>query len=141
MPEQEMRQRGSVSAAISTAMVRIVREYTGRGPTKAKTVINHDIVTVLMQDTMTKAEKALIAAGKQDIVLHMRQEMQRTMREDLIAVVEMNLERKVIAFMSDNHIEPDMAIEAFVLEPHEDTDRGLSDQDAQAIGSSPPSEL
>jgi hypothetical protein len=25
--------------------------------------------------------------------------------------------RKVIAFMSDNHVEPDMAVEIFVVEP------------------------
>jgi uncharacterized protein YbcI len=109
--------RGSTSNAISNASVRIVREYTGRGPTKARTVIARDLVVILFEDTMTRAERALVAAGKADLVLQMRKEFQNTMREDLVAAVEMNMERKVIAFMSDNHIDPDMAAETFVLEP------------------------
>jgi uncharacterized protein YbcI len=66
---------------------------------------------------MTKGERRLAQAGKVDTVLSMRHEFQRTMREDLVAAVEMLTERKVIAFMSSNHIDPDMAIEVFVLEP------------------------
>jgi hypothetical protein len=38
------------------------------------------------------------------------------MRDDLVGAVEQITERKVIAFMSDNHIDPDIAIESFVLE-------------------------
>jgi hypothetical protein len=39
------------------------------------------------------------------------------MRDDLVAVVERATERKVVAFMSQNHIDPDLAVEVFVLEP------------------------
>lgn len=39
------------------------------------------------------------------------------MRSDLIAVVEERTGRRVAAFMSDNHIDPDFAAEVFVLEP------------------------
>src|SRR5215213_3738579 len=102
---------GPVAAAIASSVVRLVREYTGRGP------ISPDLVTVVMGDMLTKAERKLVESGKADLVLNIRHEFQRTMRQDLIAAVEMMTERKVIAFMSDNHIDPDMAIEAFVLEP------------------------
>src|SRR5215212_987349 len=108
---------GPVAAAIASSVVRLVREYTGRGPTRARAAISPDLVTVVMGDMLTKAERRLVEDGKADLVLNIRQEFQRTMREDLIAAVEMLTERKVIAFMSDNHIDPDMAIEAFVLEP------------------------
>ena len=47
----------------------------------------------------------------------MRHRFQLAMREDLVGAVELATERKVIAFMSDNHIDPDMAAEVFVLEP------------------------
>jgi uncharacterized protein YbcI len=114
---QDGRPVGSASAAISNAVVRLLAEYTGRGPTKAKTTINNDLVAVLLQDTMTKAEKTLAATGQSQFVLDMRHRFQMTMREDLTAAVEMILERKVVAFMSDNHIDPDMAVELFVLEP------------------------
>jgi uncharacterized protein YbcI len=112
----------SPAAEISTTVVRLMAEYTGRGPTKAKTAISRDVVTVLLEDTMTKGERSLARDGKADLVLQLRQQFQRTMREDLVAGVEMILERKVIAFMSDNHIDPDMAVEVFVLEPPNDTD-------------------
>ena len=39
------------------------------------------------------------------------------MRHDLINGIEELLDRKVIAFMSDNHIDPDVAVEVFMLAP------------------------
>ena len=107
---------GSLSAAISNAIVRIMAEYTGRGPTKARTSIRDDLVVVLMQETLTKAERSLLAAGQHDFVLETRKRHQNTMREDFVAAVQILTERKVIAFMSTNHLEPDMAAELFVLE-------------------------
>jgi uncharacterized protein YbcI len=103
---------------ISTAAVQLLHEYTGRGPTKAKTLINGDVVTILLADTLTKGERTLVDNGRSDRVLELRHEYQLTMRDDLIAVVERQLERKVIAFMSQNHIDPDLAVEVFVLEPN-----------------------
>ena len=113
---------GSLSAAISNAVVRLTHEYTGRGPTKAKTTINHELVATVLKDTMTKAERSLVDNGKGDLVLQMRREFQQTMCTDLVSAVEMLMERKVIAFMSDNHIDPDMAVEIFVLEPKPEPD-------------------
>jgi uncharacterized protein YbcI len=102
---------------ISTATVRLLREYTGRGPTKAKTLINDDVVTVLLADTLTKGERKLVDSGRSDRVLQLRHDYQLTMRGDLIGIVEQQLDRKVIAFMSQNHIDPDLAVEVFVLQP------------------------
>jgi len=122
MYQEDERPRGEVAAAISNAVVRLTNQYTGRGPTKARTVIARDSVMVIMQDTLTRGERSLAEAGKADTVLHMRQQFQRMMRDDLVAAVEPLLERKVMAFMSDNHIEPDMAVEVFLLEPESESD-------------------
>jgi hypothetical protein len=46
-----------------------------------------------------------------------RRAFQRTMSDDLVAAVEEHSGRKVRAFLSDNHIDPDIAVESFVLEP------------------------
>jgi uncharacterized protein YbcI len=97
-------------------------EFTGRGPTKAKTSMNRDLITVVMQDTMTKAEKSLASNGDVKFVLDMRHRFQLAMKDELVGAVERLSERKVIAFMSDNHIDPDMAAEIFVLEPLPTTD-------------------
>jgi len=108
---------GSLTAAISNAIVRIMAEYTGRGPTKARTSIRDDLVVVIMKETLTKAERSLLAAGQGDFVLEVRKRHQDTMCEAFVAAVEMLTEREVIAFMSANHLEPDMAAELFLLEP------------------------
>jgi uncharacterized protein YbcI len=51
---------GAVSGKISGGAVRILHVYTGRGPTKAKTVINHDAVVIVLGDTLTRGERALV---------------------------------------------------------------------------------
>src|SRR3954466_5828670 len=105
------------AAEISTEAVGVLREYTGRGPTRARTMISEDVVTVLLADTLTKGERRLAENGHAERILELRHDFQQVMREDLIAVVERHLGRKVIAFMSQNHIDPDFAVEVFVLEP------------------------
>ena len=64
---------------------------------------------------MTKAELTFAARGKEDFVLEMRHAFQETATRDLIAAVERLTGRTVVAFISANHIEPDVAAEVFVL--------------------------
>lgn len=104
---------------ISTAAVQLLHEYTGRGPTKAKTLIHEDMVTIVLADTLTKGERTLVDNGRSDRVLQLRHDYQNVMRNDLVALVERQLDRKVVAFMSQNHIDPDLAVELFVLQPAE----------------------
>jgi uncharacterized protein YbcI len=109
--------RGEIAATISRESIRILRDYTGRGPTRARTVINDELVAITMVDTLTKGEARLVELGRSEHVLTTRYEYQRAMENDLIALVEGEMGRKVIAFLSANHIDPDIAVESFVLEP------------------------
>ena len=109
--------KGSISAAISSAVVQLMREYTGRGPTKARTYIDEDLITVVLQDTLTMGERSLVRDGETDLVLTSRKAFQRTMSTQLIAAIERHSGRSVFAFLSDNHIDPDIAVETFVLAP------------------------
>jgi uncharacterized protein YbcI len=111
----------SVNSRICDAAVRLLREYTGRGPTKAKATINGDSVMILLGDTLTRGERRLAATGKGDRVLQLRHDYQLTMGDELIAAVEGAVGRKVIAFMSQNHIDPDLAVEVFILQPEHST--------------------
>ena len=70
---------------------------------------------VLLEDSLTKAERRLADSGKADHVLATRHEFQKVMQTELVQVVEDALGRKVIAFMSANHIDPDMGVEVFVV--------------------------
>jgi uncharacterized protein YbcI len=97
--------------------VQTLNAYTGRGPTKSWPSIDGNPVSVVLRDTLTKGERSLVKDGRAQLVLDMRKAYQHTMREELIAGVEQHTGRKVIAFLSDNHIDPDIAIETFLLEP------------------------
>jgi uncharacterized protein YbcI len=116
---QERSSGGHQLTAISNAVVQIVREYTGRGPTQARASIRDNVVIVLMQETLLKAEHSLINDSKSALVVEMRRSFQQTMREELSAAVERLTARKVIAFMSDSHLEPDYSVEVFVLAPEQ----------------------
>jgi uncharacterized protein YbcI len=109
--------QSSVPAAISNAIRQLVADYTGRGPTRARTTIRDNVVVVLLEDTLTKGERRLVAKGRDHRVIDYRREFQDAMRDDAIASVERLTGRTVTAFMSANHIDPDLAAEVFVLEP------------------------
>jgi uncharacterized protein YbcI len=108
---------GSVTAAISNATVKLLHEYTGRGPTKARTYINDNLIAVVLEDTLTMGERSLVRDGEVDLVLATRKAFQRTMGPELVAAVERESGRKVFAFLSDNRTDPDVAVESFVLVP------------------------
>jgi uncharacterized protein YbcI len=110
----------AANAAISDGAVRLLHEYTGRGPTRSHTTINTNSVMIVLGDTLTKGERTLVESGKADRVLQVRHDFQMAMRDDLVALVEGATERNVVAFMSQNHIDPDAAVEVFLLEPTAD---------------------
>ena len=125
MPDSQAVPDGGVSsphAALSNLVVRLMREYTGRGPTRGRAYIHDDLAVVVLQDTLTKGERSLVRDGESELVLEARKAYQRTMRADMVSGAEQILGRRVVAFLSDNHIDPDLAVETFVLGPALDGD-------------------
>lgn len=108
---------GKLALAISTTVVRALASTTGRGPTKAKTTLGENAVFVVLQDTLTRGELNLVQAGETDAVLDLRRLWQKVMRTSCCREIEQLTGRKVIGFMSDNQIDPDIAVEVFILEP------------------------
>jgi uncharacterized protein YbcI len=106
----------SLYVAISNANVRTMREYTGRGPTRARTTIRDNVVVVMLEQTLTKGEQVLVQKGRHDNVLELRREYQEAMREEVSDKVAELTGRNVIAMMSANHIDPDLAAEIYVLD-------------------------
>ncbi len=102
---------------ISRAMVALFKQAMGRGPGRARTYIEDAIVVTVLHDTMTKAERTLRDENLEDHVRSLRRIFQGTFRDEAIAVVERLTGRKVLAFLSDHAVEPDYAVEAFILEP------------------------
>ncbi len=108
---------GQLNARISNAVVQVLHEFTGRGPTKARTTYVGDLISVVVQDTLTQGERSLVADDKHETVLAVRSEYQDTMGERLVNEIEGLTDRKVLAFMSANHVDPDLGVESFVLAP------------------------
>src|SRR3954462_9002313 len=108
---------GQLAAAISNTVVKALARTTGRGPTKAKTTLGDNGVFVVLQDTLTKGEQSLADAGERQTVLDVRRKWQAGRQAEISREIEELTGRKVIGFMSDNHIDPDLAVEVFVLEP------------------------
>src|SRR3954454_14857936 len=107
----------SATMAISNLAVHLMSDYTGRGPTQARTFINTDLVTIVVRDALTRGERALVNGGREDLVLTTRRAYQDAMRRDLASGVEQITGRQVVAFLSANHVEPDFAVESFILAP------------------------
>jgi uncharacterized protein YbcI len=116
MPESTPLSGGELNAALTREVVRIHTADLGRGPNKSFSFHNGNIVVTVLQDVLTKAEQSLATNDHGEAALAMRNLFQRTMAAEMKACVEELTRRKVVAFMSDNHLEPDMAVEVFILD-------------------------
>jgi uncharacterized protein YbcI len=106
----------SLNVALSNAIVGLLREYTGRGPTRARTTIRDDVVVVMLEQTLTKGEQVLVDIGRGENVLGLRREYQEAMRAESSAMVADLTGRHVLAMMSANHLDPDLGAEIYVLD-------------------------
>lgn len=111
---------GPVVADISNDIVRMVREHFGKGPTAAKTIWHDDVVVTVLRGGFTQAEQTLYRAGKADVVQEGRRAMQDVFEREMRACVERHTGRRVEAFLSANHHEPDASVEIFLLAPDPD---------------------
>jgi uncharacterized protein YbcI len=107
-------------AQISTALVQLHSRYYGKGPTKAKTHMVDDTVVCILRGGFTTVERTLIETGEIESVYQMRRSFQQAMEDDFRRVIEAATGRNVIAYMSSIHVDPDLAVELFVLEPAEE---------------------
>jgi uncharacterized protein YbcI len=114
---------GSTLAAISRRIVALVKEYYGKGPTHARTYHFGDVVLVVLHGGYTPVEKTLLAGGQAQAVIDQRAVFQDVMRPRFKRVIEEELQREVLAFMSAIHHDPDLNAELFVLSHETDAMR------------------
>jgi uncharacterized protein YbcI len=113
----QQQQAGNQLATISNGIVQLLRETYGRGPTKAKSYLNDNIVLVVLEDILTTMEKTLLDDGKDALVRDVRLTYQAAESNRFKSVVEDAMGRKVLTYHSQVTFQPDMAFEIFVLEP------------------------
>jgi uncharacterized protein YbcI len=121
---------GQLAVAISTMVVRVIRKHTGRGPTKSRAHVSDELIAVVLQDTLSTAERTLIANGQTEVLYATRRAFRDTMRPDLVAGVEQLTGRTVTAFFCDHSFEPDIVLESFLLAPRDVASMQLSKRPA-----------
>src|SRR3954470_4694793 len=124
--------KGSVLVDLSNAVVRIHKQFYGKGPTKARSHLSHDLLTVLLEGGYTRSEQTLHDRGFDEQVVQSRLAMQSAVEDELRNAVEAILGRSVRSFMSANDPSNEMQAEIFVLHP-EDT-AGLAPDLAERAG-------
>jgi uncharacterized protein YbcI len=107
---------GRMLAEISNGLAQLHTQYYGRGPTRAKAYLLHDTVVCLLHEAFTTGERTLIDEGRAEAVREVRQVLQSALEDRFNEVVEKVSGRRVLAYMSQVHVDPDFSIELFVLE-------------------------
>lgn len=100
---------------ISNAAVALHREHFGRGPGAAKTHITDNLVVCVLTDVFTPLERTLIDAGQEARVRETRAIHRAATEESYKTRMESVLGRPVEAHMNTIHVDPDVAVDIFVL--------------------------
>jgi uncharacterized protein YbcI len=107
---------GEQLAAVTNGIVKLFRDYYGRGPTKAKSYLLDDrIVVCVLEDTMTTVERTLAESGHGHKVREVRLTFQEAMADAFKGTVSECMGREVLAYHSQLTLDPDMGFEFFVM--------------------------
>ena len=109
---------------ISRGAVQIAKEHIGRGPNKIRVTIAEDAVLIRYEESLSPAEKKLVADGDPEFVRLMRRRFQDAVRPDIVALVERTLGRTARTFLSDHDVVHDVGIELVLLDELEDVAGG-----------------
>jgi uncharacterized protein YbcI len=117
MEHDETLSTGELQAALSNAIVRIMREFYGKGAARSRTMIFDDYVFVILEDVLTTAEMTLRNGGAGDLVRRVRMRFEDLMTATFVGEVERLTGRTVVAYHSQVVLEPPSCFEIFVLDP------------------------
>jgi uncharacterized protein YbcI len=107
---------GRLLSEITNRIVVMMREHYGRGPIKAKTYVLDNLIVCVLSDGFTAIERTMMEGGEPDRVLEMRRDFQRLMKGRYSEMIQALTGRKVLAFLSQAHVEPDLTIEMFLMD-------------------------
>lgn len=102
--------------AVTEAMVGLHHRYHHRRPVTAKTqLLGNDLLVCVLGGVYTDVEKTMIELQRHVVVQETRSEFQKAMQHKFIEIVERLSGRRVMAFMSNSHVGPDLEMEIFLL--------------------------
>src|SRR3954452_8377194 len=111
-----MSEYGEMRATLSNALVALMKEHYGKGPTAAKSFINDEYVFTVLEGGLTRNEETLLAAGEGDKVRDYRLRFQQVVRDEFCGAVERITGRTVLDYHSQVVFDPPRSFEVFVLD-------------------------
>ena len=94
--------RGQLEAEFTKAIIKLEREYLGRGPLDARTFLIDDMVQVRLRGVLTQAEQKLAESEQgSQLVKETRRQLFETSRPYLEEIVRRILNTEIISFHSD----------------------------------------
>lgn len=122
---------GSLLLDVSNAMVSVFKERFGRGPTKVRASwAGPDVLTVVLEDTLTPVERNLAAMGEHARLRELRTFFQYASVSEFCEPVERITGRKVRAFVSGIDTAANgLCVETFVLHPEGSDEPSRADSD------------
>jgi uncharacterized protein YbcI len=115
-PQLDALRGGRLLSEVTNGIVAMMREHYGRGPVKAKSYVNDNLLVCVLSDGLTPIEKTMADAGEHHRIVELRRVFQMLMEARYSAMVEQLTGRKVLAFLSQVHLDPDVTVEMFVLD-------------------------
>jgi uncharacterized protein YbcI len=115
-PEPESLEK--VAARISEEIAGIHRESYGEAVDSIETHILDDLVVCVLDVRLLPHERTLLEHDRgEDSIRRVRKEFQESIAATFSATVEHTTGRRVIAFLSETHLDPSFSVEIFKLGP------------------------
>jgi uncharacterized protein YbcI len=116
----------------SNEIVRVFKEQFGRGPENARAAwAGPDVLTVILESTLTPAERNLVRLGEHERLRVMRTFFQYASVRQFCEPIERLTGRKVRGFISGIDTAVDgLSVETFLLHPAGSTEPSRADIDA-----------
>lgn len=121
-------------SAISNDIVRLYKEYFGRGPTKARTHwCGEDLLVVVLEDTLAPGERNLVRMNEHQRLRDTRMFFQYATLAEFCEPVERHTGRTVRSFVSGVDTKVDgLSVETYVLWPRGEDGASRASLDALA---------
>ena len=105
-------------AQVSNEMGRVYKDQFGRGGTRIRSdFLTPDVLVVVLEESLTAAERTLVEMGEHERLREQRVFMQYATKSAFVAPIERLTGRTVRAFVSGIDTAEDVSTETFVLHP------------------------
>ena len=106
----------NIESRISDSLAALHGHWNGKSPSAARTYIaGDDVVVVVLEETFTPAEQALVDRGAAGEIQEIRRRFRQVVADEFAAIVEQATGRRVRSYISDTDLAENVSIDVFLL--------------------------